>query len=130
MLPEKDMTYLAEHWPGHRIEQDGAQIAVVLPDFRFPPGFQPERGDVLLLLPFGFPDTQPDMFWVDPPVALHGAAPAATEVREQHLGRTWQRFSRHLDASGWRPGTDGLQTYVALLRTRLRLEAGPAEQAA
>lgn len=123
MLAERDQRYLDERWPNHEVLEDGGQIAVVLQGFRFPDGFAPRRADVLLRLPFGFPDSRPDMFWVEPEVLLYGAPPAASEQREVYLGRTWQRFSRHLQEGQWRPGTDGVQSYVTLLRLMLRREA-------
>lgn len=130
MLPECDTAYLAEHWPGHRIGQDGGQLAVVLPDYVLPAGFQPQVVELLLLLPpFGYPDAQLDMFWLSPSVKLHGAAPQATSD-EVHLGLQWQRFSRHLAPGVWRPGLDGIQSYLALLRTMLEREARPASNAA
>lgn len=123
------MAYLAAHWPGHRLEQDGGQVAVVLPGFQLPAAFQPQRVELLLLIPFGYPDTQLDMFWVDPSVTLCGAPPQATGA-EVRLGRPWQRFSRHLPQGAWRPGVDGLRNYLALLHTMLERETGPAARAA
>ena len=123
MLSERDQRYLTERWPGHEVVEDGGQIAVVLSGFDFPEGFQPGRADVLLRLPFGFPDARTDMFWVEPAVLLHGTPPVTSELRETYLGRTWQRFSRHLTEGQWRPGLDDLQSYVTLIRTMLRREA-------
>lgn len=123
------MTYLAARWPGHRLELDGGQVTVVLPSYRLPPGFAPETVELLLVIPFGYPDAPLDMFWASPAVTLHGAAPAATSP-ETHLGRQWQRFSRHLPPGTWRPGLDSLQSYIALLCSMLEREADPAVQAA
>ena len=130
MLPERDTAWLDAQWPEHRVGQDGGQVAVVLPDFGLPQGFNPGVVDVLLLAPFGYPDTPLDMFWVAPAVTLHGAMPQAATRNETHLGQTWQRFSRHLPPGIWRPGADGLQSYVALITTMLTREAGSTARAA
>lgn len=120
------MAYLAEQWPGHEVSQDGGEIAVVLPEFNLPDGFEPRVVDLLLRLPFGFPETQPDMFWVDPHVTLHGAQPEACTEVGAYLGRSWMRFSRHLPDGVWRPGIDDLRAYMSLIIKRLADEAGTA----
>lgn len=43
----------------------------------------------------------------------------ATELTETYLGRSWQRWSRHI-GNGWRPGIDDLRSYLAYITTCLR----------
>jgi hypothetical protein len=79
---------------------------------------------LLLRLPAGFPDVHPDMFWLDPPVqTVTGLPIAGTQVHEVHLGRSWQRWSRHV-IGNWRPGIDNLSTYLAYIRRCLDQEQG------
>lgn len=129
MLPERDRAYLAASWLGHSLEQDGGQVAVVLPEFILPAGFEPRTVEMLLLIPFGYPDAPLDMFWLAPATTLFGGAPQATNP-EVHLGRSWQRFSRHLPPGVWRGGVDGIQSYLAIVRTMLEREALRGAQAA
>jgi hypothetical protein len=92
---------------------------------RFPAdaGLAPKEVTLLLRLPPGFPDATPDMFWVDPPLhTKEGATIPGTESIEQHAGRSWQRWSRHIQGQ-WRPGIDNLATYMFYVRRCLR-EAG------
>jgi hypothetical protein len=92
---------------------------------RFPTDarLSPEEVTLLLRLPPGFPDATPDMFWVDPPLlTAAGAAIPGTQQIEQHAGRAWQRWSRHIQGQ-WRPGIDNLATYLFYVRRCLR-EAG------
>ena len=124
------MTYLAERWPGHTVTHEGGSVVVVLPAYALPRGFEPRRVELCLMLPFGFPETPPDMFWVDPAVMLHGRPPAATQVTQQIIGRTWQRFSRHLPAGAWRPGIDNLQSWISMIGTMLEREAAAGQMAA
>ena len=130
MLPEPDLTYLAARWPGHTITQEGGSVVVILPVYELPVGFDPRRIDLCLMLSFGFPETQPDMFWADPAVTLHGRPPSATEVTQQIVGRIWQRFSRHLAAGAWRPGVDNLQSWISMIGTMLEREASAGRIAA
>ena len=81
---------------------------------------------LLLRLPPGFPDATPDMFWVDPPLhTAEGATIPGTESIEQHAGRSWQRWSRHIQGQ-WRPGIDNLATYMFYVRRCLLQGRRPA----
>jgi len=60
-----------------------------------------------------------DMFWVSPTIRLRtGTYPPASETFETFLGRTWQRFSRHLPS--WRPGIDSLRSFLPLVLAELK----------
>jgi hypothetical protein len=124
-LPATDARYLTDRMPTHTVVTESGMICVVLPDFKLPHGFDQSRSDLLLRLSPGYPDVPPDMWWFDPPVKLaSGATIAATEVRETHLGRTWQRWSRHFAQGQWRSGVDCLETFLALIHRELRRAAG------
>jgi hypothetical protein len=93
---------------------------VIVHSWRLPTGYTPDSTDLLLRLAPGFPDVAPDMYWCDPPVRLaNGAFPVAADLMESHLGRTWQRFSRHLSPGQWISGRDDLASYLALIRRDL-----------
>jgi hypothetical protein len=93
---------------------------VILPGFPLPAGFDRVSSDLLLRLSPGYPDVPPDMWWFDPPVRPRdGRSVPATEHVECHLGRSWQRWSRHLSPGNWRSGIDGLESFLALLRREL-----------
>lgn len=130
MLSETDQAYLDEHWPGHRVTTEGNQVVILLPGFELPDGFAPRVVEMLLMLPFGFPESQPDMFWVLPWVTLHGIKPQNADQTGQIIGRAWQRFSRHLSAGAWRPGIDNLQSWVAAITCMLEREASQGRLAA
>lgn len=100
-------------------------VCVVVPSYSLPGGFCQPTADLLVRLAPGYPDVAPDMWWFDPPVQRSdGQQIAATESREGHLGRQWQRWSRHLQPGQWRSGIDSLQSYFALIRKEL-LAASP-----
>src|ERR1700688_3472078 len=121
MLAPADEAYLRDKGLEYDVMADQGLICVVVKGYPLPPGYDRESTDLLLRLPQGFPDAQPDMFWCDPPVrvATSGAFPQAADLMETYMGRTWQRFSRHLSAGVWRPGTDSLGSYMTLVRTEL-----------
>ena len=118
MLPPIDTTLLAERGITHSVQHDGGMLCVIFPDWTVPDGYRQATTDLLLRLAPGYPDVPPDMWWCDPAlVLLDGTAPEATQVTEQYLGRTWQRWSRHfLQPGQWRSGVDGLESYLARVR--------------
>jgi len=124
MLPPLDQEYLRARAPGHAVSLDGGMIAIVIPSFALPNGFTATAADLLLRLAPGYPDVQPDMWWFEPAVRrTDGQAIAATQSQEVHLGRTWQRWSRHLNPGQWRSGIDSLESYLALVRKELEAAA-------
>lgn len=101
---------------------DGWQF-LVISDFELPKGFEPNRVELLIKLPPGFPDAAPDMFWVYPPVrTAAGNVPRATS-NEHLLGKNWQRFSWHLAAGAWKPGVSELRDFLRCIHSRfLRMD--------
>ena len=121
-LPLMDRTYLEQHTIVHEVVQDGTQIGVVLKAVKLPEGkFDQAVADVLILLPSGYPDASPDMFFLLPWVRIKasGAFPIKADVAQSFNGQSWQRWSRH--SSEWRAGIDGLHTMIA--RARHAMEA-------
>jgi hypothetical protein len=124
MLPPVDQEYLEARELGHAVSLDGGMIAIVIPSFPLPMGLTATAADLMLRLAPGYPDVPPDMWWFEPAVRRADGRPiAATELQEAHLGRTWQRWSRHLNPGQWRSGIDSLESYLALVRTELESAA-------
>ena len=116
MLRPTDEEALADLGYAYEVAADGGFVAVVLRDVAMPSGIDPETSSILIRLPPGFPDAAPDMFWLDPPVKGPGSQLIpGTESTQSLLGRTWQRWSRHIQHQ-WRPGVDSLATYLAYVR--------------
>jgi hypothetical protein len=115
-----DTDCLRERGVPHEISSEANMTCIVLPGWLLPRGYDHAQADLLVRLPAGYPDVAPDMWWFCPAVRLaDGRAILATEVMEQHLGRTWQRWSRHFDAGQWNSGIDGLESYLALINREL-----------
>lgn len=126
MLPSNDSQFLAERSFNYSASSDGGMTCVLFSGYPLPQGYDRPTSDLLLRLSPGYPDVAPDMWWFDPPVnRADGEAIPQTNVIEPYLGRTWQRWSRHLDASHWRAGIDGIENFLALLRKELEKCAQP-----
>lgn len=128
LLPEDDVTFLKEKYPDARVYPVGNEVHVVLPSFPFPEGYQPTTSDLLIRLPAGYSDANPDMFWTKPDVMLaSGGWPNACAHKEVPgsgdgvavYTEPWQRWSRHTPAGDWRPG-HGLRNYVASIKNELQ----------
>lgn len=123
-LPEEDCDYLREKNLAWDLLPDGSGADLVIKDFAVAGQvYDRERTDLLIKIPAGYPMAGLDMFYVDPPLKLRsGTYPQAAESFEEHAGRRWQRFSRHLNdpASPWQGGTDGIRSFLALVSGELR----------
>ncbi len=116
-LPSRDREYLDGHGIAYEMVVDGGQVGVVLKDIPLPEGkYDSAKADVLVLLPPGYPDVPPDMFFTLPWVKLAavGRYPSRADVPHPFVGKSWQRWSRH--STEWRPGLDGLHTMIARAR--------------
>lgn len=118
-LPSFDQIFLVDHGYQFEVVQEGRETGIILKSLELPEGkFNVEAADILVLLPAGYPDCAPDMFYASPHLTLaNGQVPKACTVQHTFAGRVWQRWSRHNNA--WRPGIDGLRTMVARIKTAL-----------
>lgn len=119
-LPQTDLDFLARRGLKAQVYDEANMTSVVFPGWPLPPGYDRASADLLIRLPAGYPDIQPDMWWFDPAVRLAGGGTVqSTESVETHLGRQWQRWSRHFSGGQWKSGTDGLESYLALINNEL-----------
>jgi hypothetical protein len=119
-LPQSDITCLTERGVEYSVTSEANMTCVVIRGYVLPTGYNCSQADLLLRLNPGFPDVPPDMWWFDPPLRLtNGRTVPATEVTENHVGRQWQRWSRHFNPGQWRSGTDTLESFLALIRKEL-----------
>ena len=76
---------------------------------------------VAILMPDGYPTTKLDSFYTLPRlVRADGVDPINANGEMDICGQKFQFWSRHLDNTDWRPGQDGLETYVNYVRRELR----------
>ncbi|MGI5401495.1 E2/UBC family protein [Streptomyces sp. CA-135486] len=126
-LPAEDHVFLRREGFDYEVFDDAGMLCVQLSHVALPPGLSAPATDVLLRLSPLHPDVPPDMWWVSPALTTtQGGAIPATDLHETYRGRTWQRWSRHLAPGTWLAGIDGLESYIALLRTELNTAAGVA----
>jgi len=119
-LPASDVGYLESRGITYEVTSEAGLTCVILPDWPLPFGYEPEKADLLVQLTPQYPDVPPDMWWFDPAVGLkNGETVPNADMPQSCCGRIWQRWSRHLQPGQWRSGVDGLESYLALIRTDL-----------
>lgn len=118
------LTEVKHTYPEARIEEFGGQRYLVVPNCSITEHWNSDKVTVMVILPNGFPIAAPDMFWVMPHLALQdGRVPEGASQIEQHMDKSWQRFSWHMTegAAAWRVGHSSMLTYLHFCMSRLAL---------
>ncbi|ODT86215.1 MAG: hypothetical protein ABS69_00210 [Nitrosomonadales bacterium SCN 54-20] len=121
VIPIKCRRYLTERGITFDEIEDNNQKAIILRGFSLPSGlFDALATDILILLPAGYPDNPPDMFYALPWLRLvaSNSYPRAADQPVIFTGQTWQRWSRHNNV--WRPGVDGIWTMLKRIEMALK----------
>jgi len=122
-LPAADAAYLWGKGIAYEEAEEGGQKAIILRAYGLPDArFDSAQADILVLLPVGYPDVAPDMFYL-PWVRLRAANryPSRADVAFSFGGRSWQRWSRHNNE--WRPNIDGIWTMLKRIDAALEAAA-------
>jgi hypothetical protein len=120
LIPESDREFLQGKGFEYDIEQADGFVHLIIHRFELPAAYTPRTCDLLIRLPAGYPNANPDMFWTRPDVRLlGGGTPLNADHRQDFNALIWQRWSRHFPDGRWRPGIDGLDTFVAAIRREL-----------
>lgn|SRR5271165_2003099 len=119
VLPQADLDFLNEKGWQYEVAPHPGEVRIYIRHFRLPEAYSPLVIDLLIRLPIGYPQSNPDMFWTTPDVRLvSGAYPTRADYHDPSADN-WQRWSRH---GTWRPGTDNLRSKMASVKKEL--EAG------
>ncbi len=124
LLPSSDRQYLQSK--GYIFEEiaENGHKGLIIRGLQLPPGlFNVSQADVLILLPSGYPDAAPDMFYLLPWVTLAQTQkyPKAADQPFMFNKQRWQRWSRH--SNEWRPGIDGIWTMLKRVGQALEVAA-------
>src|SRR5579862_228937 len=95
-IPQIDREFLTEKGFQFRLFRNGADTHVVLSDFAIPEAYVPRTANLMIILPAGYPNARPDMFWTSLDVKLaNGKCPDRADTHAVYDGINWQRWSRH-----------------------------------
>jgi hypothetical protein len=121
-LPEFDRDYLMEKGYSFEEKIDANRNGLILRNWILPEGkFNLQTSDLLILIPNGYPEVRPDMWYFNPAILL---APSNRPARQTQININfesivWQRWSRHYPAHEWRSGVDGIHTYLKKIQSAL-----------
>jgi uncharacterized phage-like protein YoqJ len=121
-LPSDDHEYLEALGKDWEAVIDAQNQWVIVGGFDVPNGYNHQAVSVALRLPATYPDVQIDMAYFFPDLAradgkqINALSPLALD------GKTWQQWSRHRAADGWRPGIDNIETHLLYVRAWLESE--------
>lgn len=121
-LPEFDRDYLLEKDYQFEEKNDSNQNGLILRNWLLPVGkYNVSTSDLLVLIPNGYPEVRPDMWYFNPPIYLAPSNKPArqTQANINFEGKAWQRWSRHYPANEWRSGVDGIHTFLKKVITAL-----------
>ena len=117
LLPEQDAEYLAAKWIRAEVIKNGNETLIIFPDYDFPEAYQPRQPSLLIIVPAGYPNAKLDMFWTHPDVKrADGKWPTSSEHHQDYQGKSWQRWSRHIN---WRSGIDNLRTFMTSVQREI-----------
>ena len=70
VLPQADLDFLNEKGWQYEIAPHPGEVRIYIRNFLLPEAYSPRATDLLIRLPFGYPQSNPDMFWTKPEVRL------------------------------------------------------------
>ncbi|MCL5667164.1 MAG: hypothetical protein M1383_05345 [Patescibacteria group bacterium] len=121
LLPEFDIEFLDEKQYKYKTISVNGMVHLTIEEFLLPPQkYNLASVKLLIRVPAGYPNANPDMFYTYPDVKLaNGNLPDKADVHETYDEIPWQRWSRHLSQSQWRAGKDNLRTYISSIKNDL-----------
>ena len=115
-LPEEDQDWLEALGLEYELVAEAGALRVIIRRWPVPAGYNVAAVDVNVRIETGYPDTQIDMAYFSPPLALQTARQIPALCDDPFDGLVWQRWSRHrTPANPWRPGIDCLSTHFGLI---------------
>lgn len=121
-LPEFDRDYLIEKGFEFVEISEAGNNGLIIRNWILPLGkFNLQTSDLLILIPNGYPEVHPDMWYFNPALLLAQTNICArqTQISINFNGIAWQRWSRHFPANEWRSGIDGIHTYLKKIQAAL-----------
>lgn len=116
-LPEEDVDFLESIGQKWETIADGRFNWLIIYDYPLPTGYNHQNVNVAFRIDHGYPVSQIDMAYFNPPLKLvSGQVIGASNAVQQIEGKGWQRWSRHRTGHNpWRPGVDGISTHLLLM---------------
>lgn len=120
-LPESDEEYLRTKGYEYELVPVGNEGCLIIKNYPVSEAlYDCSSVDLMIRIPAQYNNAALDMFYCDPELRLKasGEYPHRAKVFKEHVGRRWQRFSRHFPTP-WQPGVDGLPKLLTFAQREL-----------
>ena len=116
-LLTEDTQFLDEYGLPWETITDGSQWVLIHQFSSQHEGYNHSTVTIAIRLETGYPNTEPNMVYVQPALARKDGRPiGATTAKQVILGVTYQRWSRHRTPQNpWKPGQDGIGSHIFLI---------------
>lgn len=120
LLPE-DTEYLDGNYLSRweKISEGNGKFGLLIRGFPIPDGYTTTSSTLMILVPSGYPGSQLDMFYFDPPLSRLDGSSINALAQEVHFGQDWQRWSRHY---GWEPGQHNIVTHIEYIKNEIQIQ--------
>lgn len=118
-LTPDDAEFLRANGHDWACEDENGKQCLIIRNYLLPAGYTPETADLMLLIPANYPAGMIDMFYFAPSVFRADGIGIGALLDEIHLGRIWQRWSRHYT---WLAGRDNVATHICFVGNQLKSE--------
>lgn len=103
---------------------DDGRRWIVVRNYPLPSGYQVASCALAVEMPVGYPTSEIDMFYCNPPLRLpSGSEPDRADVRQAIDGMDYQRWSRHREPGTWSVD-DCVATHFGLVELAISREVG------
>ena len=116
-LPEEDNEYLESTDYKWETVIVGRLNWLIIYDYPVTPSYNIDKVDIALRIEPGYPVSQIDMVYFNPPLKLvSGKLIGASNSVQVIDGKSFQRWSRHRTGHNpWRPGLDNVMTHMQMV---------------
>ncbi len=125
ILPEADISHLQARGFSWETIMERNNRWLLIHGFPVPAGYNQSKVIAAVRIDSGYPDTQLDMIYFYPSLALSNNKSIAALSPRTLDGKTYQQWSRHRTPQNpWRPGEDDLAAHLLLVEYWLKREVG------
>jgi len=122
-LIEDDHEFLKVNGYKYETVSENRINRLIIYNFIIPSGYNVETASLFLRIEQNYPDTEIDMFYLNPHLQRIDGKSIKALTYEDFDGKSWQRWSRHRSGDNrWRPEIDCVRTHIELIYEVLNLE--------
>lgn len=123
-LLDEDVEFLNANYPGWKRQKENSAVGIVIRNYELPKGYEPDKSNLMIIVPDGYPVAMIDMFYFYPDIKREDGMIIERLTTQTFFGKPWQQWSRHYTNQPWTPGQDNLISHIEWVRNQLKSELG------